>query len=284
MAATIGGLTSSPGTPPGNLISGNGIAGLLILNGNDRQGQHHWCRHYRHAPVGKCGGHQHFSRSRALRSAARRRAHAISSRLMVTLCDANDAGVIVSGSVATGNAILGNSIFSNGGLGIDLTVPFDGPCGITANDNCDTVLGPNNLQNYPILTSALSGGGRTAIQGSLNSVPNRTFRIEFFDNHQCHPSGNGSGETFIGSTDVTTDDNCTAPFSVTFGLNVQSGHVITATATDPGGNTSEFSRLCAGDPWDAKSHSNGHAKSHSDGNAKCDSHGHAKSHSDRHTK
>ena len=31
--ATIGGLTSSPGTPPGNLISGNGIAGLLILNG-----------------------------------------------------------------------------------------------------------------------------------------------------------------------------------------------------------------------------------------------------------
>ena len=29
--STIGGLTSTPGTPPGNLISGNGIAGLVIV-------------------------------------------------------------------------------------------------------------------------------------------------------------------------------------------------------------------------------------------------------------
>ena len=158
-----------------------------------------------------------------------------------TLCDANHAGVIVRGSGATGNAILGNSIFSNGGLGIDLTVPFDGPCGVTPNHHCVSVAGPNNFQNYPILTSASSGGGSTTIQGSLDSVPNTTYRIEFFDNHQCHPSGNGSGETFIGSTDVTTDGNCTAPISVTFQVNVQSGHVITATATDPSGNTSEFS-------------------------------------------
>ena len=37
----------------------------------------------------------------------------------------------MSGSRAIGNRILGNSIFSNGGLGIDLTIVFDGPCGVT---------------------------------------------------------------------------------------------------------------------------------------------------------
>ena len=158
-----------------------------------------------------------------------------------TSCEAEHAGVIVTGSDATGNRIEGNSIFTNAGLGIDLFVVFDGPCGITDNDNCDTEIGPNNLQNYPVLTSATSSGDGTTIEGSLNSAPNTTFRIEFFDNHQCHPSGNGSGETFIGSTDVITDGNCNAPINVTFQVNVEGGHVITATATDPAGNTSEFS-------------------------------------------
>ncbi len=41
--------------------------------------------------------------------------------------------------------------------------------------------------------------------------------------------------------DVITDGNCNAPINVTFQANVPVGHVITATATDPGGNTSEFS-------------------------------------------
>ena len=158
-----------------------------------------------------------------------------------TLCDVHDAGVIVSGSDATGNRIEGNSIFANGGLGIDLTLVFDGPCGITDNDNCDTDIGPNKLQNYPVLTSATSGSGSTTIQGTLNSAPNTMFRIEFFDNDQCHPSGHGSGKTFIAFTNITTGGLCTAPITVTFPVNVELGHVITATATDPAGNTSEFS-------------------------------------------
>jgi len=239
--ATIGGLTSAPGTPPGNLISGNGIAGLVIfassiLKGNiigaDITGTHALANAAGISIVGALNSTVGGTEAGARNIVA----------FNGSLCDVFAAGVIVSGSNAIGNAILGNSIFSNGGLGIDLTVPFDGPCGITANDNCDTDIGPNNLQNYPILTSATSGGGRTAIQGSLNSAPNTAFSIEFFDNHQCHPSGNGSGETFIGSTNVTTDGNCAAPFSVTLGVNVQPGHVVTATATDSAGNTSEFSR------------------------------------------
>jgi hypothetical protein len=240
--ATIGGLTSIPGTPPGNLISGNGIAGLVVtepaagnIKGNtigaDITGTQ---------PLGNDAGISIVSTGASTVGGAEAGAGNILA-FNGTLCDVHHAGVIVSGSDATGNRIEGNSIFANGGLGIDLKIVFDGPCGITDNDTCDTDIGPNNLQNYPILTSATTIGGSTTIQGSLNSAPNTTFRIEFFDNHQCHPSGNGSGETFIGSTDVITDGNCNAPINVTFQISVEQGHVITATATDPAGNTSEFS-------------------------------------------
>src|SRR5207253_8999277 len=70
---------------------------------------------------------------------------------------------------------------------------------------------------------------------------NTTFRVEFFDNAQCHSSGNGQGETFIGSADIPTDGSCNATINVTLPVTVQSDHVVTATATDPNNNTSEFS-------------------------------------------
>jgi len=238
--ATVGGLTSTPGTPPGNLISGNGIAGLVLFDGTIVQGNIIGADITGTQPLGNDLGISIVHVSACTVGGTDVGAGNIVA-FNGTLCEAEHAGVLVTGSDATGNRIEGNSIFSNGGLGIDLFMVFDGPCGITDNDTCDTDIGPNNLQNYPVLTSATSGGGETTIQGSLNSAPNTTFRIEFFDNDQCHPSGHGSGETFIGSTDVITDGNCNAPISVTFQVNVDGGHVITATATDPGGNTSEFS-------------------------------------------
>jgi len=137
----------------------------------------------------------------------------------------------------SGNAILSNSIFSNSGLGIDL-----GIMGVTPNDACDPDSGSNNLQNFPVLTSASSSEILTSVQGTLNSNPNTTFLIQFFVNNSCDPSGFGEGQVFIGSATVTTDANCTAAFNVTLPVAVGSGQVITATATDPGNNTSEFSR------------------------------------------
>ena len=252
---TIGGLISTPGAPPGNLISGNGTAGLSIvigdLGGNIIQGNVIGADVTGTHRVGNGSGIKIDNANNTVGGTVADARNIIAFN--GSLCDVNNAGVRVRGSGAIGNAILGNSIFSNGGLGIDLTLPFDGPCGVTPNHHCVSVAGPNNFQSYPILTSATSGGGSTTIQGSLDSVPNKTFRIEFFDNHRCHPSGNGSGETFIGSTDITTNGNCTAPITVTFQVTVQSGHVITATATaiDPSGNpsnTSEFSACVAVNP------------------------------------
>ena len=140
-----------------------------------------------------------------------------------------------STQAGTGNAILGNAIFSNTILGIDLGDPF----GVTANDFGDADTGPNNLQNFPVLTSALSGS--TIIEGSLNSIASTTFRLEFFANSACDPLGYGEGETFLGFTDVTTDGTGNVSFTATFATTVAVGQLITATATDPNNNTSEFS-------------------------------------------
>jgi len=144
------------------------------------------------------------------------------------------AGVYADSGMA--NRISGNSIHSNAAIGIDLT-----PTGVNPNDACDSDSGPNNLQNFPVLTAATSGAGGTTIQGMLNSTANTIFTIEFFADAACDASGNGEGKTFIGSMPVSTDAGCTASFSFNFLTMVPVGQVVTATAADPAGNTSEFS-------------------------------------------
>jgi hypothetical protein len=135
--------------------------------------------------------------------------------------------------------ILGNSIFANGGMGISLT-GSDMP---TQNDAGDGDTGPNRLQNYPVITSALISSSMATISGTLNSTPNTAFRIEFFASDRCDASGYGEGHSFIGFLDpVTTNVSGNASFSKP-ALSVSSGDLIfTATATDPDGNTSEFSQ------------------------------------------
>ena len=136
--------------------------------------------------------------------------------------------------LGTGNKVSGNSIYGNGGLGIDLNAD-----GVTPNDACDGDTGANNLQNFPVIT-AVTPGTSTRIQGTLNSKANTVYRLEFFANASCDPSGYGEGQAFIGYLDVTTDAGCNASFDVTYSYATNPGQPITATATDPSGNTSEF--------------------------------------------
>jgi len=143
-------------------------------------------------------------------------------------------GVLVGCCTGAGNAIQSNAIFSNTGLGIGLLSD-----GVTPNDPCDPDGGSNNLQNFPLLTSAST----TSIQGTLNSTPNTTFTIQFFANASCDPSGNGEGQTLVGSSTATTDASCDANFTLPASLSP--GQVITATATSPTNDTSEFSQCVA---------------------------------------
>jgi hypothetical protein len=148
-----------------------------------------------------------------------------------------------------GNAILGNSIYLNGRsnpnvlLGIDLVTgpTFPADDGITPNDNGDTDSGPNQTQNFPVLTSAKRSGGNTVVTGSLDTKPNQTYRVEFFASDPDPVGGIAEGQHFIGFKNVTTGANGKANFSATLAFAAGSNQVITATATSPGNNTSEFS-------------------------------------------
>ena len=153
----------------------------------------------------------------------------------------NRDGVHINpGNPGTSNSIRGNSIFSNKRLGIDLVGGTENAFGATANDSCDTDTGTNNLQNYPVLTSVTNTSGSVNITGTLNSTANTAFRLEFFRNDAIDPSGFGEGQVFLGSVDVLTDANCNATFNVNFPT-VPIAQRVAATATDPTGNTSEFS-------------------------------------------
>jgi parallel beta-helix repeat protein len=138
------------------------------------------------------------------------------------------------------NSILGNSIYDNGRLGINLGNPEDA---VTLNDLGDGDAGANNSQNYPILTSVTTDSNETTITGTLNTEPNQTYRIEFFVNDSADPSGYGEGKTYLDFVAVTTDNNGNASFSVSLSTQVPVGAVVAATATDPQGNTSEFSAV-----------------------------------------
>lgn len=139
----------------------------------------------------------------------------------------------------TGKAVLGNFIHDNFGLGIDLEDD-----GVDLNDAGDPDTGANARQNYPVLASATVGAS-TTVEGTLNSTANTGFRIEFFASDACDPSGYGEGKWYLGYDVVTTDGDGNVPINKTLTETAEPGSWVTATATDPDGNTSEFSK-CVG--------------------------------------
>jgi uncharacterized repeat protein (TIGR01451 family) len=130
-------------------------------------------------------------------------------------------GVLVQG--VTGNPILSNSIDLSSNLGIQL------------------LNGGNNNQPFPTVTSVTSTGTTTTITGSLHAAPVSTFVVQFFSSPAPNPSGFGEGRTFLGQINVTTDGNGDATFNTTLSVAVAADQYITATATDPNNNTSQFS-------------------------------------------
>lgn len=166
-----------------------------------------------------------------------------------TIAFNGEAGVIVLNVAtdpifATGNRIQGNSIHSNVGLGIDLALDPNGANGATPNDGGDADIGPNNLQNFPVLAYAVPGA-TALVAGTLNSTANTTFTLDFYASAIADPSGYGEGERYLGFATVTTDGSGNVTFSVALASATAAGEVITATATDPAGNTSEFSAVAS---------------------------------------
>ncbi len=149
----------------------------------------------------------------------------------------------------TANVIQRNRFGDHFGLGIDL-----GPVGVTNNDLAsppDLDAGGNDLQNFPILSAAgaeLGLGANIEIRGTLISRLGQRYTLDFYLVSPDVPgepdvSGQGEGTDFFGSVRVTTDAFGTANFVAVLPntLGLPPGRIITATATDSEGNTSEFS-------------------------------------------
>ena len=163
----------------------------------------------------------------------------------------NLGGGAVDDAGETGISIRGNSIHDNGfgplghGVGIDFSILIGGD-GVTPNDAGDGDTGPNNYQNFPIVSSAaaLAPSSGTHVQGVLHSTPSTTFDLDFYANDACipHPHDFQQGRTYLGSGQVTTDGSGTGSFSLDVPGTIQTGERVSATAIDPSGNTSEFSQ------------------------------------------
>lgn len=155
-------------------------------------------------------------------------------------------GVAYTADGHQGNRFSQNSIFANGRIGINLLPP---PFGyydeVTPNDSGDGDAGGNLLQNFPVITGVSSDGVTTTINGTLNSTANQTFTIELFLNDTVDDSGHGEGQMYLTSVTATTNSSGNASFVVTVSHGATSEQFVTALATNPTGNSSEFSAAMA---------------------------------------
>ena len=157
-----------------------------------------------------------------------------------TIASNSGSGVVVH-SGSTGTVIQRNAIYSNTGLGIDLSASGVATDGVTFNDAGDVDSGGNSLQNFPVLSSVFTNGSQVRITGSLDSAASTTYRIELFASTSTDPGNHGEGQRYLGYIDVATEFDGLAVFDTTLTVAVAAGEYVTATATDPSGNTSEFS-------------------------------------------
>lgn len=178
-----------------------------------------------------------------------------------------DDGVRIFTNASGGNRISGNRIFRNAALGIDI-----GENGVSSNDLDPQVCLPpagcaaNGGQNFPVLSSAerrragiFPVDRPVQIKGTLRSVVGGPYQIEIHGGESCDGNGHGEGHTLLGTVSLTIPNepycpvpgglctacasgNCTAAFSLfVTEIDLVPGDVVTATATRPSGDTSEYS-------------------------------------------
>jgi len=173
-----------------------------------------------------------------------------------------NGGVVVQGGItASGNSVNGNAIYDNGtaGLAMDIdlqpsggtpVVTIEGP---TANDVGDLDIGPNFLQNYPVAKGLVYTGSNSTnrpatLSGMLDSLPGAQ-RVDVYFSSAAHPySRRGHAQQHIGRATVVVDTNGRKFFTLPIAVpNQNVGGVISMTATDSVGNTSEVGNGLATD-------------------------------------
>ena len=245
--ANTGNLIGAPGA--GNVISGNGGMGVLIRDlettGTRVEGNRIGTNALGTGPLGNGGAGIEINVTTSNNTIGGTAAGAGNLIAYNNTTDQAAYGGIAF-LAGAGNAILGNSIHSNNRLGIDLAEN-----GVSANDDGDGDTGPNDLLNFPQITSALHYGGTVTVRCRLD-VSAGSYRIEYFKNPSgADASGYGEGEVLADWRTVTLP----VPGAIYFNRSLpgNAGDVVTVTATactdGPAcatfGSTSEFSNAVA---------------------------------------
>lgn len=219
-----------------NLISGNDGPGVLLrgnqtkvrnnLIGTDKTG----------APLLGNGVGVRMETAKAIGNSVGGQAPGEGNEIAGNLAE----GILLTANVGDANHFERNRIHDNGALGIDI-----GADGVTPNDENDTDIGANNLQNYPELTFARIDGTRLRVQGLLRSTSGEHV-IQFFSSSAPDPSGYGQGSNFIGELLVEiAEEESAVQFSAVLEQGVELTPPLFVTATDESASTrdsSEFSR------------------------------------------
>jgi CSLREA domain-containing protein len=134
----------------------------------------------------------------------------------------NPVGVEIGHPDSDGNTITRNSMYANRGLGIDLE-PWTH---VNPNDAADGDTGTNQQLNWPVLKTVRT----TSVAGT--ACAGCTVELFLADGAA---GAYGEGRTFLTSATAGSAGAFTGTVSL------ERGQVVTATATDAAGNTSEFS-------------------------------------------
>ena len=156
-----------------------------------------------------------------------------------TIANNLQSGVVVTDATSVGDAIIANILSGNNASGstseaqgIDLGGDGDTP------NAAGPRQGPNDLQNFPVIVATPLG-----YQGWLSgSLAGTTYRVDVYAGLDYAADGSTQARAYLGSVNVTTDASGQAAFVIPFappaGL-----PILTATATDPQGDTSELTPL-----------------------------------------
>lgn len=166
-------------------------------------------------------------------------------------------GFAVFGLFPTNISILGNQVYQNTSTGIRLMADTDGDFQPDTavpfpNDSGDGDSGTNDFLNFPVLNSSSASAGSLDVNFNLD-VPNTNvgvtgYRVEFFANDTGDSSGNGEGQIYLGSANVSGDvSSHTETIALDAGVITTGTYDISATVTEIDGSadgfgaTSEFS-------------------------------------------
>ncbi|MFC1511417.1 right-handed parallel beta-helix repeat-containing protein, partial [Candidatus Margulisiibacteriota bacterium] len=137
----------------------------------------------------------------------------------------NDAdGVNCSGGTAIYNTISRNAMEANGELGIELTDQG------------------NEEMAAPVIATAVYDEGTSALEVTGTALIGSNVEV-FLVEDPADASGYGEGKVFLGNVLSELDETGSWTLQETVSLNM--GDKITATVTDPNGNTSEFAQNVA---------------------------------------